>query len=227
MDYEIKQTGLGDILEVSMNKGEYIFAEPGAFIASEGEMAVESKLYGGVGNALLRAVGGGESLFINKITAMQDNSKLVLAPPAIGSIAEIKMENNSFLLNDNAYIAHISKENEIQVSSKLGMFNALLSGAGFMFSKVSGTGTAFIWGYGGIVRKDLTEGEVLYLDNGNFLAISENAKIERKIIGKGIMSKMVSGEGVVFKITGPATVYYSISSLNVLVRIITKMLRGR
>ena len=69
MKVKIKDMTMGQILVVEMKKGETFYTEPGAIISMEGEADIESKLSGGAITSVFRAVGGGESLFINTITA--------------------------------------------------------------------------------------------------------------------------------------------------------------
>ena len=202
MEYSIEKD-FGKYVELDLEQGEYFYTEPGALVSIEGDAHVESQLLGGVGSALLRGLGGGESLFLNKVTA-NSKAKVIFSSPGIGDIKDIELDGE-YILGDGAYIGHIGN---IELSSKFGGFNSLISGSGLLFLMAKGKGILFISGYGHIIEKELKEGETILVDNSNFLAAESHMRMDKVIIGKGLASKFLSGEGAMFKIHGPGKVYY-------------------
>ncbi|MEM4366689.1 MAG: TIGR00266 family protein [Candidatus Anstonellales archaeon] len=219
MKYTIKRA-FGSYVELDLEKGEVCNAEPGALVSSSGEIKLESKLQGGLGGALMRSLGGGESLFINKITA-QEKAKVVLAGPIAGDVAAIELDNEEYLLGDNCYFAHTG---EVEVTAKLGGLTSLTAGSGLAFALVKGKGTVFIGAGGSIVEKELKDGETFYVDNGSFIAASTKMKIEKFIAGHGLASKILGGEGIMFKVHGPGRLYYETHSVRSLASLVASMI---
>ncbi len=222
MKTKIEKLSLGEILRVSMNKGEEIFAQPGALISAKGEIEVESKV-GNLASSFMRAFAGGESLFQTRIKAVDDNVEVEIGTAVPSELIKIELDG-AMLLGDGAYLAHTG---DIDVSAKWGGLNSLVAGSGLLFLYAKGKGDLYLAGGEAILSKELKEGEFMYLDNTSFLAVPEGTKMEKKWIGKGLMSKVFSGEGFMFKIYGPTTVIYQTEAPSALARAIARYLRLR
>ncbi len=210
MEVKVTEVSIGKILEVEMAEGESIKAQPGAVISSLGEIEVTSEM-GGLMSGLMR-MAGGESAFINTITA-KGKAHVILGPDFPSDIKELKLDNEEYLLGDGVYLAHTG---EIEISSKFGGATAFLSGSGLFFQRASGSGTLYISGEGEILEATLNEGETILVDNANFVGCHSNMDIEKIILGKGLKSKLFGGEAFFFKITGPGKVLvrtYAMSSI--------------
>ncbi|MCX8205672.1 MAG: TIGR00266 family protein [Candidatus Micrarchaeota archaeon] len=221
MKVEVRKTSLGNILEAKMVKGDCIYAEPGAIISSSGEIEISSELAGGLASSALRMIGGGESVFINKVTAQQ-NAVLQLGTAIPSEIAEVPLDGG-MILGDGVYLAHTG---DIKISSKFGGLTALSAGAGFMFLHASGKGTLYIAGGEALLKKVLKKGEQFFVDNACFVGVEDSAQIDKFIAGKNLMSKLAGGEGIMLKITGPATVYYQTESPASLASYLAKYAKG-
>ena len=77
---------------------------------------------------------------------------------------------------------------------------------GSMLLRLHGHGTALIAAYGGFRRFDLGEGEVVIVVSGYLVAFGDTMKIQVGPLG-GVKTAMLSGEGLVAKLTGPGLVY--------------------
>ncbi|RME79967.1 MAG: TIGR00266 family protein [Methanobacteriota archaeon] len=221
MEVKIRPFGYGQVLEVEMGEGDSIYAEPGAFMACDGEVELESKLRGGFISSILRKIGGKETMFISKITA-KEGSTMLLTPPLPSEIAPIRLKGRAFILGDGAYLAH---EGEVDVSAEPGFLTSLVAGSGLMFLYAKGKGTLYINGEGGLHRAIVKKGESLLLDNDHFVAVNADANVEKLFIGKGLKSKLFGGEGLVFRIRGPAEVYYRLNSPSNMASKIARKLR--
>ncbi len=219
MEVKIKKTTIGHIIDVELKEGEKIYAEPGALISYTGEVDLKSGVGDLIGGAL-RALGGGESLFINEITAKTKKAHLEIGTSFPSEIVEIDL-NGSMILGDGVYIAHTG---EIEISAKFGGLSAFASGSGLMFLHAKGNGKLYIGAFESMFKKELKEGESFYVDNSCFVACDDGMQIEKKMMGKGLLSKVVGGEGIFFKITGPGTVYYSTESARDLAASLAKYL---
>ena len=218
MEVKIKKTTIGHILDVHLKKGERIYSEPGALISYTGEVELKSGIGDLVGGAL-RALGGGESLFINEIVAKED-SHLEIGTSFPSEIVEINLDG-AMILGDGAYIANTG---DIEISAKFGGLSSFASGSGLMFLYAKGKGKLYIGAFESMFKKTLKKGETFYVDNSCFVACDEGMQIEKIMMGKGLLSKVVGGEGIFFKITGPGVVYYSTESARDLAASLAKYL---
>jgi len=203
----IKKTTVGQILVFSLKKGESINVEPGAIISATGDIEIKSGISGGLGTGLLRAVGGGESLFINTVTALED-ADVEIGAVMPSEMAEIDLDG-ALILGDGVYLAHVG---DIKITSRFGGLTSLAAGSGLMFLYAEGKGKLYITAAESLHQKELKAGEKFYLDNSCFVGANADAKIEKFLAGKGLLSKVVGGEGVMLKFTGPATVFYQSES---------------
>jgi len=217
MEMKIDKTSLGHYIVASMKEGEFFYTEPGSIISSTGALDIISELHGGLMGGAMRMIGGGESLFINRIVAKQD-CRVELGTTVPSEMMEIDLEG-SLLLGDGAYVAHTG---EMKISAKWGGLSSFSVGSGLMFLYAEGKGTLFIAGFESMFTKDLKANESFYLDNSCFVAVTEGASIEKFWAGKNLLSKVVGGEGIMLKITGPAKVFYSTQSLNGLASSLTR-----
>lgn len=222
MKATIKKTTVGELLVFSLNEGEIINVEPGAIISSTGEIEISSEISGGLGMSVLRAVGGGESLFINKVIA-KEKTELEIGCILPSEIMEINLDGK-FILGDGVYLAHTG---DIKITSKFGGLTSLAAGSGLLFLYAEGKGKLYISGAESLHKKELKAGEKFYLDNSCFVGVNADAKIEKFIAGKNLLSKVVGAEGIMFKISGPATVFYQTESPSGLAAYLSKFIRGK
>ncbi|MEM4166086.1 MAG: TIGR00266 family protein [Candidatus Bilamarchaeaceae archaeon] len=222
MKATIKKTTVGELLVFSMAAGETVNIEPGAIISSTGEIEISSEIGGGLAAGALRMMGGGESLFINKVTA-KEKAEIEVGCILPSEIMEIDLDG-SLILGDGVYLAHTG---DIKITSKFGGLTSLTAGSGLMFLYAEGKGKLYIAGAESLHKKELKAGETFYVDNSCFVGANSNAKIEKMIAGKNLLSKIVGGEGIMFKISGPATVFYQTESPRGLASYIARFIQKR
>ncbi|MET0458309.1 MAG: TIGR00266 family protein, partial [Ilumatobacteraceae bacterium] len=80
------------------------------------------------------------------------------------------------------------------------------SSEGLFMLKVQGTGTVLVSSYGAIQPIDLAPGQTYTVDTGHMVGWSEGVTYEVKKIG-GWKSTLLSGEGLVVRLTGPGRIY--------------------
>ncbi len=208
MKFNIVNTTVGQIISVDMSKGEEINVEPGALVCVEGEFDMKSELSGGLGASAMRMLGGGENLFINRVSAKEDIvAKISSRLP--GEFINLNLKDDGYILGDGVYICH---EGNVKVSSKWGGLSAFTTGSGLMFLHVSGKGNVYVTGAEALMVKEVKKGETFYLDNSCFVACKDNIKFEKFLAGKNLLSKIAGGEGIMLKFKGPAKVYYQTES---------------
>ena len=159
----------------------------------------------GAGKRLLT----GESLFMTMYTHIgSDKSHITFAAPYPGKIIPIDLRNfnGNFICQKDAFLCAAKGVSVgIAFQKKLGV--GFFGGEGFIMQKLEGDGLAFIHAGGTIIERDLEAGEVLKVDTGCLVGMSEEVSYDVEMV-PGIKNKLFGGEGFFFvKLTGPGKVY--------------------
>ena len=203
MEYEIRgQEGFADV-EVSLDAGEQIVAEPGAMVSySPGIQMTTDTGGGGMLDSAKRAAMGGESLFMNTFSAQQPGT-VTLAPPAPGDIKARFLNEETMYAESGAYLA--SEPNVAVDTSFQGASKFFTSGDVYLL-ELSGVGTVFFDSYGALREVELDQGEQFNVDTDHIVAFDATVDYSTRRIG-GLKSKAFGGEGKVAEFTGPGTVW--------------------
>ncbi len=178
-------------LYVELNYGEKIVAEPSSFVYGIGEFEVNTTSQG-LFKGLLRSLFTGESFFLNEFTAKSEKVYLAFAPASIGKIIDLKLNGESWLLNDFSYLASYGNiDLGVKTTGILG-----LSTYNLTWLKVTGNGIVWLSSYGDLHKITIPEGQKLTLDNLHLVAFPEGVKYEVRKFG-GLKSLLFSGEGIV------------------------------
>lgn len=204
MQYEISDNdGFADV-EVTLEQGEQIVAEPGAMISySPGiEMKTDTGNSGLLDSAK-RSVLGGESAFMNTFSAQQGGGTITLAPPAPGDIKDRFLNEETMFTESGAFLAaepNVSVSTEFQGASKF-----FKSGDVFLL-KLSGTGTVFFDSYGAMRCLELEEGERYNVDTDHIVGFDSTVSHTTRRVG-GLKSRAFGGEGKIAEFQGPGRVW--------------------
>jgi len=198
VEYRILYQPAYSVLEVTLDSGEKVEAEPGAFMMGEGPFEVKTRSRG-----LLRALTGGESLFTNTYIAKANGVKLWFVPPWPGDIAYIKLDGSKgIIVNDKAYIAnHGDVKHKVVWRGLKGMFG----GGGLLWLKFEGVGGVWVSAYGAIAEIDV-DGRDLTIDNTHLVAMDDTLSYDIKKFGS-FKSFLFGGEGLVFRVLGSGRIY--------------------
>ncbi len=218
MERKIIKTSLGNYLEITLNKNENIYTQPGSLISIKGDVEVKSTLGYGLSGLIFRPLGG-ESPFINQYKAKK-RSKIEFGPKSMSEIASIKPKNK-LIVKDGAYLAHTGN---IKIGAKFGGITSIAAGSGIFFMTFEGDGEIFIEGNRLIKIKVLKKGESIIIDNTSFLAADDSVEFITKTLGDTLITKIFGGEGLVFKIKGPGRVIYQGQSKGYLQTLIERWL---
>jgi uncharacterized protein (TIGR00266 family) len=220
MQWEIAHKPEFSVLKVKLANGEQVYAEPGAMIYMRGNIEVESEVYGGIKKALLRKFLGGESIFLNRYTALEDNAEIGFAPVLPGEIAYIELSSAPYIVQKTAYLAHHGNVN-IEIAWK--GLKGFIAEDEFFYLKLSGTGGAWVWAYGALETVDLKPGEEIIVDTSYLVAFEDTISWEVSTVGKSLKTKILSGEGFVMKLRGPGKVILQTRSLPTLLQMFIKL----
>lgn len=159
---------------------------------------------GGLVKGLMTSALGGESFFVNTYTATQGIGDLAVVGAAMGDIYPIDLtkQPQGMIIQSGAYLASMPN---IDLDTKWQGLKGFLSEKDFIMLHASGPGTVWVSSFGGIVEKDLQQGEVLSVDTGHLVAFQDHMQFSVRRVG-GWKSTILSGEGLVTDMVGPGKI---------------------
>ncbi len=209
MTFSILQRPSYSALLCLLKNGEEIRAESGAMLAMDGTAKIEGKMEGGLWKALKRTVLTSESFFVTTISATKDDTEVYLAPRATGDVEEIKLSGEEYVVQGGSFLA---SEKTIETDSHFTGWKGFVSGEGIFMIKAKGKGSMFVSSFGGILKKEIKQGEEFIVDNGHIVAFPASMKYEITQAGEGF-GMITTGEGLVVRFTGPGTIYMQTRNL--------------
>jgi uncharacterized protein (TIGR00266 family) len=200
MEAEIRNKPAFANIHVKLGPGDKIIAEAGAMASMSAGVDIETKWSGGVVNAVLKRVFGSESLFINTYST-QTQGELILTQPFPGDITCVELTGNTLFLQPGAFLA-------CEPGVKLGLgwagLRMLIAREGLFRLKVSGTGRVWFGAYGGIFQREISDQFIV--DSGHLVAYEPTINIKIGMAGS-LLTSLLSGEGLVTKVSGPGRIY--------------------
>lgn len=206
LSYEISQRPDFSILQVDLQQGAKVFAEPSAMVSMSAGIHLKAGFRGGVGRSLGRMLGG-ESLVVNTFTASSGPGEILFAGGSAGDIAYKRLENSSLYLQRGAYMLNTEG---IDLTGKWQGAKGFFSGEGLVLLKASGTGDIFFNSYGAIMPIDVS-GDFI-VDTGYIVAFEDTLQYRVTVLpgarkaGK-LKSFFFGGEGLVCKFSGQGKVW--------------------
>ena len=219
MDYEIVKNPMG-LIQFSMNKGDKVTAEAAAMVFMRGDIETVTRMRkGGFFKSLKAAALGGESFFVNDFIAHTDNCTLGLTGNTLGDIEVIHV-TEEFIVQSGAFVGSTGG---LTLDTKWQGFTKGIFGTNLFMLKTVGTGDMFVNAWGGIIKKELKDGEKMILDNYQLVALSSRASYRVTRHG-GFKTSLFGGEALVIEIVGPGTVYIQTKNIMEFVRAIIPFL---
>ncbi len=223
MDYEFSHRPSYTHLQVTLDRGESIVAEPGAMVGHSPTVSVETATSRDGLLSSAKSMLGGESLFTNEFVAEGGPGEVTLAPSTPGDLMSTRLEDETLYTTDGAFIAATEG---VDIDSEVGGLKSVLGEASLVPLALRGTGTAFIDAYGGLETLELAAGESYVLDNEHLIAWDDQIEYSTRRIG-GLKSTLLSGEGLVFEFTGPGTAWYQTRDVDSLVEVLAPRMPGQ
>ncbi len=205
MQYEIK----GEPLPVVIcypQAGEVLITESGSMSWMSPNMKMETTSNGGIGKVFGRMFSG-ESLFLNRYTAMGGNGLIAFASSFPGTILPFEISpGHEIIAQKSAFLASDATV-DLSIHFQKKICAGLFGGEGFIMQKLSGYGTAFIEVDGYCQKYDLKTEQSIVVDTGYLVAMTPSCSMEIKSV-PGVKNVLFGGEGLFNTvITGPGTVY--------------------
>ncbi|MBC8517278.1 MAG: TIGR00266 family protein [Nitrosopumilus sp.] len=222
MEYEIVKNPMG-LIEFTLNKGEKITAEAAAMVFMKGNIITETRMRkGGFLKSLKAAALGGESFFVNEFIAEEENCKLGLTGNMLGDIEVIDV-HEEFIVQSGAFIGSTT---ELTLDTKWQGFTKGIFGSNLFMLKTVGNGKMFVNAWGGILKKELTSGETMIVDNYQLVALSSTADYRVTKHGS-LKTTLFGGDALVIEIVGPGIVYIQTKNIMEFVRALLPFLPKR
>jgi len=223
MAHEIDYTIYGEemqFVEIELDPGESVIAEAGGMMYMESGIQMETifgdgsekSSSGGLTGKLFSAgkrLITGESLFMTIFTNQaQGKKKVSFAAPYPGKIIalDLKQYNGKVICQKDAFLC-AAKGVSLGIDFKRKLGVGFFGGEGFIMEKLEGDGWAFAHAGGTICKKELASGEILKVDTGCLVALTQTVRYDIEMV-KGVKSVLFGGEGLFFAtLQGPGTVW--------------------
>lgn len=196
-----------------LEPGESMITESGAMSWMTPNMKMETTSGGGLGKMFGRMFSG-ESLFLNRYSAIGGKGQIAFASSFPGSLRALEIApGREIIAQKSAFLASTSTvELSIFFQKKLGA--GFFGGEGFVMQRLSGQGIAFVEIDGYAVEYTLAAGQSMVVDTGYLALMDATCSIEIVTVpgvknalfgGEGIFNTVVSGPGKIVLQTMPAS----------------------
>ena len=186
---------------VQLDAGESVRAETGAMVSMSGHVQVDSGVQGGLLKGAMRKVLGGESFFLNTFTAQGAPGHVTFAPSLPGDVAQHPV-NGELYVQSGSYLAG---DPGVEVDVKWGGARSFFSSEGLFLLHLKGHGDVLMSSFGAIHKVDLDNDSVI-IDTGHIVAFESSLQWSVKKVS-GILTSLISGEGLVAEFKGTGSVW--------------------
>jgi uncharacterized protein (TIGR00266 family) len=198
------------VLEITIDPGDTIVAEPGEFswMTSTIAMNTTTKAAGAknIFGALGRAMAGG-GLFMTEYTTEGAPGMIAFSAKIPGAIVPLEVTpGRTYMIHSHGFLAATAGvELGVGFQQKLGA--GLFGGEGFVLQKLGGACTAWVELGGEVVAYDLAAGETLQAHPGHIGMFDASVTFDIKMM-KGLKNMFFGGDGLFFAhLTGPGRVW--------------------
>ncbi len=226
LSFEITQRPDFALLNVDLQPGQKIYAEPAAMATMDPVVRLKAGLRGGIGKALGRAFAG-ESLIMNTFSVEGVSGEISFAAGPLGDIRHCALRGNSLFLQRGAFLAH---GEGVEISARWGGARGFFSGTGLVLLRASGSGSLFFNSYGAIIEVDVRDRYVV--DTGYVVAFEDTLQYHVSVlsglgVGSTLKSFLFGGEGLVCNFSGQGKVWIQTRAVNPFLRWIHPFRRVR
>jgi uncharacterized protein (TIGR00266 family) len=207
-------------VEIELDPNETAVAESGSFLMMDDGIQMNTIFGDGSnssqGNSILGKLMGagkrlltGESLFMTAFTNMGQGKKRVsFASPYPGKIIPLDLQQlgNRVICQKDAFLC-AAKGVSVGIALQRRLGTGIFGGEGFIMQKLEGDGMAFVHAGGHVFERHLQPGELLKVDTGCVVALTQNVDFDIQFVG-GIRNTIFGGEGLFFAtLRGPGKVW--------------------
>jgi uncharacterized protein (AIM24 family) len=198
------------VLEVNLSPGDRLIAEGGEVGWLTPNLHLETSTRfgsggrGGFMSGLKRVLGGGQ-LFLTEYSA-PTGGFVAFTARLPGVIRELTVDPaDHFMVQSDAYLCS-TPDVEISVGLQKKLGAGIFGGAGLVFQKLSGNGTAWVQLSGEIVEYDLAAGQSMLIHPGHLALYRAEMRLEFASV-KGVKNKLFGDSLMLAQIYGPGHVW--------------------
>lgn len=205
MNYSIEGEPLPVVI-CNLEAGETMITEGGAMSWMSPNMQMETTSGGGIGKMLGRAFSG-ESLFLNRYTAMGGVGTIAFASSFPGSIRAFQIAPGQDIVAQKSAFLAASASVELSTFFQKRVASGFFGGEGFIMQRLSGNGIAFLEFDGYVKEYELGAGQQIVIDTGYLAAMSSTCSVDIRTVpdvknmlfgGEGIFNTVVTGPGKIW-----------------------------
>jgi len=218
IDYKIVGEEM-QYVEIELDPNETAIAESGSFMMMDDGIQMQTIFGDGSqnqGSGLLGKLLGagkrllvGESLFMTAFTNTAYGKKHVsFASPYPGKIIPLDLQQlgGKVICQKDAFLC-AAKGVSVGIDFQRRLGTGIFGGEGFIMEKLEGDGMAFVHAGGHVFAKELQPGELVKIDTGCLVALTQTVHYDIQFIG-GIRNSIFGGEGLFFAtLRGPGKVW--------------------
>lgn len=209
-------------LQLTLQPGEAIIAEPDAMASMAAELDLRTRFNGGFWRGLLRRYLGGESLFINRFSNPGDRPRaLTLVQPTPGDLlCRTLAPGETYYLQPGAFLA---ADDTVTLGLKWAGLVSFIAREGLFKLALTGPGRVWYGAYGALLEREL-DGELI-VDTSHLVAYEPGVRLRLQLAG-GLFSSIFGGEGLVTRLEGRGKIVVQTRSLSGLAQWINPKLWG-
>jgi len=218
IDYRIVGEEM-QFVEVELDPNETAIAESGSFMMMDDGIQMQTIFGDGsqsqAGGLLGKLLGAGkrlivgESLFMTAFTNTAYGKKRVsFASPYPGKIIPLDLQKlgGKVICQKDAFLC-AAKGVSVGIDFQRRLGTGIFGGEGFIMEKLEGDGLAFVHAGGHVFARELEAGELLKIDTGCLVALTQSVHYDIQFVG-GIRNSIFGGEGLFFAtLRGPGRVW--------------------
>lgn len=213
-----------DLLKFNLANGQTINTSPGSLVYMRGDVQKGEANVGSIGKAFARSFGN-EDFFLTRYVGGPNGGSIALSLSFPGDIIQINLKpNEAYRISKGCFLActpNISISATTQLKGIIGIGQD--EGVIMPLVRCEGDQEGFVWigGYGSFEKHELQNSERLIVDNGIFLACSNDLQYNLVQLGKSLWSSLAGGEGFGMEFRGPGIVYTQSKNFNEFISLIS------
>ncbi|AWB46884.1 TIGR00266 family protein [Paenibacillus sp. CAA11] len=205
-------------VEIRLDPGESVVAEAGSMMMMDSDIRMQT-IFGdgssGKGGMVGKLMGAGkrlltgESLFMTVYTNEGSGRRgVTFAAPYPGKILPLDLPalGGQVICQKQSFLC-AAKGISISIDFQRKLGTGFFGGEGFIMQRIEGDGFAFVHSGGHVIEKTLYAGEMIRLDTGCLVAMTDQVKYNIEFV-KGIKTAIFGGEGLFLAtLRGPGKVW--------------------
>lgn len=205
MEFTVENRPVGAVVVVSLDRGESVTADPGAFLSRSA--TVESETSGtsdGVAGLVTNALSDERDVLESTFTATDGPGTVTLAPDEPGDVTRLDVGADGPLKVQSGGV--VAWADGVEKSTAANEAGNVLSSGEVTVLRLAGDGSAFLSAFGGLRSERVDEGAPLVVDEDHLLAWTASLDVSRTK-DSSIKSTLLGGEGFVTRFEGSGRVW--------------------